>query len=100
MTENKILITPDPDLAEEAVWYQGQLEKHLNNARKAVNSGDIESLQTIGHRMKGSAESFGFDGAGVIGKALESAAKESDVSAIEQALSKLADYLDRVEFVS
>ena len=100
MEENKILITPDPDLAEEAVWYQGQLEQHLNNARKAVNSQDIESLQTIGHRMKGSAESFGFDQAGVIGKALESAAKNSDINAIEQELDKLADYLDRVEISS
>ncbi len=100
MTENKIFITPDPDLAEEAEWYQGQLGTHLTNAKEAVESKDFESLQTIGHRMKGSAESFGFDEAGVIGKTIESAAKMNDSDEIADALEKLEDYLDRIEIVS
>ncbi len=100
MINDRILITPDPDLADEAVWYKGKLVEYLHAARQAVNTQDIQSVQTIGHRMKGSAESFGFDQAGEIGKTLELNAKNNDVHAIEQALALLADYLDKVKIVS
>jgi len=99
MSDNRILISPDPDLAEEATWYEGKLKEHLQNALQAVEKLDNQYVQTIGHRIKGSAESFGFDKAGEIGKTLEFAAKENDTPAIKQALSLLADYLDRIEIV-
>jgi len=100
MTNDKILITPDPDLADEAVWYNGKLVEYLHAAREAVNAQDIRSVQTIGHRMKGSAKSFGFDQAGEIGKILELNAKNDDIHAVKQSLSLLADYLDKVQLVS
>jgi len=100
MTDKRILISPDPDFADEAAWYKGKLKEHLQTALQAVDALDFESIQTIGHRMKGSAESFGFDQAGEIGKTLEFAAKENDIHAMKQALVLLADYLDRIEIVS
>ncbi|MBU3954713.1 MAG: Hpt domain-containing protein, partial [Proteobacteria bacterium] len=96
MASEKILITPDPDLAEEAAWYREQLEKHLTNGRTALDNKDTSTLETIGHRIKGSAESFGFDGAGDIGKALETAAKANDYHGMEKTLSSLAVYLNRI----
>jgi HPt (histidine-containing phosphotransfer) domain-containing protein len=100
MTNKMIQITPDPDLADEAVWYKEKLVEYLHAAREAVNAQDTQSVQTIGHRMKGSAGSFGFDQAGEIGKTLELDAKNNDIHAIKQALALLADYLDKVEIVS
>ena len=51
MTEKKILIKPDSDLAEEAVWYKGKLIEYLHAGREALNTRDIQALTTIGHRM-------------------------------------------------
>ncbi|MBU0972126.1 MAG: Hpt domain-containing protein [Proteobacteria bacterium] len=96
MASEKTLITPEPDLTEEAAWYREQLEKHLTNGLSALDNKDTSTLETIGHRIKGSAESFGFDGAGDIGKALETAAKTNDYHGMEKRLSALADYLKRI----
>ncbi|MBT6339185.1 MAG: Hpt domain-containing protein [Desulfobacula sp.] len=100
MTNRTIQITPDPDLADEAVWYKGKLVEYLHAAREAVDTQDIQSVQTIGHRMKGSAKSFGFDQAGEIGKTLELDAKNNDTPAMKRTLALLADYMDRVEIIS
>jgi len=100
MTEKKILIKPDSDLAEEAVWYKGKLIEYLHAGREALNTRDIQALTTIGHRMKGSAESFGFDLAGKMGTTLEIDAKNNDLEGIRQVLTLLSDYLDNIEIVS
>ena len=97
MSGEKILVTPDPDLAEEAEWYMGQLKTYSANITEAFARKDFESVRTMGHRMKGSGVSFGFDGASKIGQALEEAAGNSDAAALQTAAEKLADYVKRVE---
>jgi HPt (histidine-containing phosphotransfer) domain-containing protein len=100
MTEKRILIRPDPDLAEEAVWYRTKLIEYLHAGREALNTRDIQTLSNIGHRIKGSAESFGFDLAGKMGTTLETDAKNNDLEGIGQVLNLLSDYLDNIEIVS
>lgn len=97
MGRDTILISPDPDLADEAVWYQGKLERYVAEIEDSLKQGDAESLRIIGHRIKGSAESFGFEGAGKIGEMLESAAKAADFTALKTAAAALADYVSRIE---
>jgi len=97
MCGKKIFVTPDPDLAEEAEWYMGQLKTYSANITEALARKDFESLRTMGHRMKGSGVSFGFDGASKIGQALEEAAGNGDATEVQTAAEKLADYVQRVE---
>ncbi|PKN25754.1 MAG: Hpt domain-containing protein [Deltaproteobacteria bacterium HGW-Deltaproteobacteria-21] len=95
----KIIVRPDPDLADEATWYLGQLGEYAKNIKEAVFRGDFETVLEIGHRVKGSAESFGFDGASDIGRALEQAAKDNDAAAVKAAADRFSDYLRSVELV-
>jgi HPt (histidine-containing phosphotransfer) domain-containing protein len=99
MAGEKIIVKPDPDLAEESEWYLGQLKDYAKRVDEAVSANDFEAVQTIGHRVKGSAESFGFDGAAEIGRSLELAAKQKDAPAVKNAADGLSDYLQRVELV-
>ncbi len=97
MGNGKIVVRPDPDLADDAKWYLGQLQEYAKNTKEAVSHGDFETAQNIGHRVKGSAESFGFDDAAEIGRFLEKAAKDKVAVAVKAAADRLSDYLNRVE---
>ena len=59
-------------------------------------SGDMGRIQTLGHRMKGSGGSFGFDEISEIGEAVESAAQIADAEGIRSAVGRLERYLATV----
>ena len=99
MKNNTNIVHADADLADDVVWYKEKLQTHLCTAREALKAMDIAVVQNVGHRIKGSAQSFGFHWAGEIGKRLELAAKEKDVHAMAQCLALLSDFLDQVEIV-
>ena len=62
-------------------------------------TGGMEYIQIMGHRMKGSGGSYGFDEISAIGEALELAAQVADVEGIRSAVRRLERYLDRVSVV-
>ncbi|RJR46446.1 MAG: Hpt domain-containing protein [Desulfobacteraceae bacterium] len=96
----KIIIRPDPDLADEAKWYRGQLEEYARSIRDAAHREDFQIVQEIGHRLKGSAVSFGFDEASEIGRFLEQSAKNNDAVSVKKGSDRLSDYLECVELIS
>jgi HPt (histidine-containing phosphotransfer) domain-containing protein len=53
----------------------------------------MECIKGIGHRMKGSGGSFGFDEISAIGEELELAAQVPDVEGIKSAVVRLERYL-------
>jgi HPt (histidine-containing phosphotransfer) domain-containing protein len=63
---------------------------------KLLGTGDLESIQMLGHRMKGSGGSFGFDEISDIGEELEFAAQGPDVEGIKSAVIRLKRYLAHV----
>ena len=64
--------------------------------KRLLAAGDLEYIQIMGHRMKGSGGSYGFDEISVIGEALELAAQDVDADGISAAVRHLETYLDRV----
>jgi hypothetical protein len=59
----------------------------------------MECIQAMGHRMKGSGGSFGFEKISGVGEALEFAAQISDDKGIKSAVDRLEKYLARVSVV-
>jgi HPt (histidine-containing phosphotransfer) domain-containing protein len=66
----------------------------------ALDRGDFETVQSLGHDMKGAGSSWGFDAITDIGAALEQAAGSVDSDASRKWVGELSGYLDRVEVVS
>lgn len=96
---NKIMIKGDPELKE---IIPGFIEKRINEIltmKEALSRQDFQTLQTLGHRLKGNAGGYGFDYMGTIGAAIEEAAKVSDSKKIEPLILELEDYLSRIEVV-
>ena len=99
MSKEKILVHPDPIMAEKIPWYLGKLNEYLKAMQDALGQSDFATIQTIGHRMKGSGVSFGFDAVSDIGRALEESAKEENAERIREKTLEFSDYLTRVEVV-
>jgi PAS domain S-box-containing protein len=65
----------------------------------ALDRGDFETVESLGHGMKGAGGSWGFQGVTDIGADLERAAGCADNEASRNSVDELTRYLDRVEIV-
>lgn len=62
-----------------------------------LNAGDYSSIRLLGHRMKGTGGSYGFDEITSIGEIIEEGSLTTDTAAIHGAIGALRSYLERVE---
>ena len=65
----------------------------------ALDRGDFETVEKLGHGMKGAGGSYGFQAITDIGAALEQAARSTDTDTSRKWVCELSRYLDRVEVV-
>ena len=95
----KIVVNIDPDLEELIPGYLGNRLKDVEEARALLDNADFESIQMMGHTMKGSGGGYGFNFISAVGLALEEDAKEKNVKKIQASLHDLCDFLERVQVV-
>ena len=95
----KIVVKIDPDLEELIPGYLQNRMNDVQDVQVLLNNADFESIQRMGHTMKGSGGGYGFDFISAIGFALEEGAKEKDINKIQNTLHDLCDFLERVEVV-
>jgi HPt (histidine-containing phosphotransfer) domain-containing protein len=96
ITTKKILIEIDRELMPVVPEYLENRHRDCAAIKGLLDSGEFEKIQILGHRMKGSGGSFGFDEISDIGETLELAAQVSDVERILSAVGCLESYLARV----
>ncbi len=78
------------------------LDRQIDNVESmiaACGQGDYETIQWLGHEMKGTGAGYGFDGISDIGGRLEQIACEQNSEEVRQLLGALSNYLERVEVV-
>jgi len=75
-------------------------EKDINKINESLEKGDFETIERLGHSMKGSGSIYGFDGITELGKTIEISAKEKNAEEIKNNITELKDYLGRVEIVN
>jgi len=98
---NKIVIQiDDEDILEIIPIYLKGRREELEILTEAAAQNDFATLREIGHKLKGSGGSFGFDRISEVGEKLESSAKAQDQPAVMQAIAELRDFLGRVAVVS
>jgi CheY-like chemotaxis protein/HPt (histidine-containing phosphotransfer) domain-containing protein len=97
--EVAIVVHADPKFAD---LVPGFLQNRRNDVRTilgALDRGDFETVERLGHGMKGAGGSWGFQGISDIGADLEQAALKVDADASRKWVGQLSLYLDRVEIV-
>ena len=65
--------------------------------RKALESGDFNTIRGLAHKMKGTGAGYGFPPLTEFGTRLEDAARASDAAAIQLGLDDFARYVELVE---
>ena len=100
MTEKEpITVAVDEDIIDLVPGYLENRRRDLEEAHKALEARDFETLRVIGHQMKGSGGGYGMDRLTEVGQGLEEASKASDVEGVRDGVERLEDYLERVRVV-
>jgi HPt (histidine-containing phosphotransfer) domain-containing protein len=83
------------------------IPKYLENRRKeilslkeAIKSKDFPTIQSIGHKLKGNAGSYGFLKLTLVGAELERVGKSGDIESAQSHLQSYIDYLDHLKISS
>ena len=95
-TGERILVEIDHELMPIVPEYLEYRRLDCAEIERLLAAGGMECIQIMGHRIKGSGGSFGFDEISAIGEALELAAQDVDADGIRTAVRRLEAYLERV----
>ncbi len=93
----KILITVDSELKAFLPKYLENRKADLDKLRVALEMDDFNALQTLSHKIKGHATSYGFTQLSPLCKQMETAAINHEKKIISALLDEYADYISRVD---
>ncbi|KQC09706.1 MAG: phosphotransferase [Smithella sp. SDB] len=95
----KIIVHVDHDLADLIPGYLANRKKDIAAIKEALDKKDMATIRIIGHSMKGSGGGYGFESITDIGRIMEKAAKENNSEDIYLQMTRLDDYLHRLDIV-
>ncbi len=72
-------------------------QKEINLVLEAVESANYEQIYSLGHKMQGASEAFGFTTVSEIGQALKESAMKGENELIQNRIAELKNYLDQLE---
>jgi CheY-like chemotaxis protein/HPt (histidine-containing phosphotransfer) domain-containing protein len=98
--KDTILVRANPKFADMMPGFLQNRRQDVIAMLDALDRGDFETVESLGHGMKGAGESFGFAAITDIGAALEQAAESADTDTSRKWVGELSSYLDHVEIVS
>jgi len=99
-TAKEILVTVDPDLSDMIPRFLMHKREDAKAIMAALEDADYETLERLGHRLKGEGGAYGFDAITLLGAELERYAISRDASGAQRAARALEDYLGRVRIAS
>ena len=94
-----IVVQVDADLAGLVPSFLANRRRDIERIRDALASNDHGTIRKIGHAMKGTGGTYGFDRMTRLGAKIERGAKAGDMEAVRQGVDRLVHYLDRIEIV-
>lgn len=94
-----ITVCVDADIADLAEAFLRNRAGVARTAEAAAAASDLALLRHIGHELKGTAGSYGFQELSAIGATLETAAITGNLASAGEAIARMGDYLARVSVV-
>ncbi len=98
--KDTILVHANPKFADLIPGFLENRRHDVSAMLGALDRGDFETVESLGHGMKGAGGSYGFQAITDIGAAIEQAAESVDNDASRKWCAELSSYLDRVEIIS
>ena len=98
--KDTILVRANPKFADLIPVFLQNCRQNVIAMLDALDRGDFETVEILGHGMRGAGGSYEFQAITDIGAALEQAAESADTDASRKWVGELSGYLDRVEIIS
>lgn len=95
----KIVVHVDADLEDLIPGYLQNRRQDVEAIWQSLENQDFEAIRVLGHTMKGTGGSYGFDLITDLGRTLEDAARDRNEQSVRQSAAELQDYLQSVEVV-
>ena len=95
--DRSITVIVDPELEGLIQGFVDDWKKDVRTMLEALQRADYPAIREVGHDMKGTGRSCGFDLLTEIGGRLEEAAKRRDSGEIRKDLDALSAYLAQAE---
>ena len=96
---DKIIVHVDTDLKELIPGFLKSRHKDVKSLLAAVERSDYDTIEALGHTMKGDGGGYGFHAITDIGGSLEEAAANKNLQEIRKWVKQLSLYLESVEIV-
>ena len=93
------VVRADPYMAQHIPRFLENRRGEIDLMRDAAKTGDLATVASIGHKLKGSGGTYGFDSLTALGARLEHAAIKNDESGLLRIVDELAWYLEHVHVV-
>ncbi len=87
----------DKDLEEIVPAFLEGRKKDIEIIKKLVNSSDFEELRSVGHKLKGTAGSYGFMALSKIGAKIEEAANSKNLENLKKLSVEYESHMRQVE---
>lgn len=95
----RIEIHADPDLMPLIPGYIEHRHQDVTRMKYLLENNSFRDIERCGHSMKGSGAGYGFDGITEIGAFIEIAGKEENREQIQEGISRLMIYLEKLDIV-
>ena len=82
------------ELAELVPEYLKNRKLELAELGKLLEASNFKKMETIGHRLKGNAKSYGFEDLGKLGARLELASKEKNSTQAFEVITEMEKFLN------
>lgn len=99
MSRDTITVIIDSDLEDLIPGFLENRKKDLLSLKDALGKRENETIQSIGHSLKGVGGGYGFDEISRLGAEVENSAKASNHDMLERLVGELDDYLNRIHVV-
>lgn len=73
--------------------YIERRRRDLDELRQALDSGNMEPFQRIGHQLKGNGATYGYEELGELGRRMEEAGAAKSVSEAEACVSEFVQWV-------
>ncbi len=99
MSDEKIIVNVDIDLEDLIPGFLHNRSKELESLHDALERQDFQSIQFVGHSLKGVGGGYGFDGMSDLGAKIENSAKAQELAELKDIIKQYENYLERIEVV-
>ena len=93
----KIVVQIDEEIKEIIPNFLEGREKDINLFKVAIDAEDFDQLESIGHKLKGNAGSYGFHKMSEYGAGIEIAAKSKELAKIKSLVGEFEEHFENIE---